>query len=244
MSELSEQFRVALPLPLPSITPPPSPPRLSPTAAAASSSSSSSFSSFSSSSGATSYRVNCANSTAANLLTYLNTDCTGDPAASTPYPIDYGCDVQSDGSATSYTCEAETDFVAPSPAANQYFFNGVDACPPGAHADLSIVLSYPCGQCIQVCCRSFLLPSYPPPPAPPNASRANSSVGSYLALLRLPQYPGGMGLIYTCDDSATTMNYYTDTECSGDPYYSYPFQDMVRTLSTGDWKKSARRCPY
>ena len=53
-----------------------------------------------------------------------------------------------------------------------------------------------------------------------------------------------MGLIYTCDDSATTMNYYTDTECSGDPYYSYPFQDMVRILSIGDWKKRARRCPY
>jgi hypothetical protein len=37
--------------------------------------------------------------------------------------------------------------VAPSPAGNTYAYNGIDSCPPSG-GDLTTVLSYPCGTCI------------------------------------------------------------------------------------------------
>ena len=67
------------------------------------------------------------------------------------YPVSFGC--QSTGPDSDQSVDmrcAMGDFVAPTPAANQYVYNGEDSCPPSADGDLTSVLSYPCGTCIDV----------------------------------------------------------------------------------------------
>mmetsp|Transcript_76841 Transcript_76841/g.150596 ORF Transcript_76841/g.150596 Transcript_76841/m.150596 type:complete len:244 (+) Transcript_76841:21-752(+) len=93
-----------------------------------------------------SYAIKCRNSTSAQLMTYAYTDdCSGDPTVTLDYPLDFGC--LADGTASALiSCEAGA-FVAPTPAANTYAYNGINSCPPTG-GDLTMVLTYPCGHCI------------------------------------------------------------------------------------------------
>lgn len=92
-----------------------------------------------------SYQLSCANTTSAAILTYLTADCSGAPVATTDYPVDFGCTASGTGS--SNTLCVAGDFQAPSPAGNTYAYNNVYACPPTG-GDLTTVITYPCGTCI------------------------------------------------------------------------------------------------
>ena len=109
------------------------------------------------SNGASSYRIKCYNSSyeGADVLTYLNGNCTGEPVDSSEYPMKFGCTNAGDD-LPSYNTQCvrtdDTPFVAPSPAANEYIFKGRElppiTCTNAAGGDLTQVNSYPCDECI------------------------------------------------------------------------------------------------
>lgn len=92
-----------------------------------------------------SYQLSCANTTSALLLTYSTADCSGSPISTSDYPGTFGCTAAGTSSYNMVCVSGE--FTAPTPAGNVYAYNGISACPP-AGGDLTTVLSYPCGTCI------------------------------------------------------------------------------------------------
>lgn len=109
------------------------------------------------SNGASSYRVKCFTSSyeGANILTYLNGNCSGEPVASSEYPVPFECTNDEDAGTSYNTQCVRTDdapFVAPSPASNTYIYKGRElppiTCTNAAGGDLTQVNSYPCDECI------------------------------------------------------------------------------------------------
>jgi len=81
-------------------------------------------------------------------LGYTTADCSGNVTSTAPYKADFGCTRPSSNSGSSYVRCVSGDFVAPTPAGNTYKYNGVATCPPPADADLTMVMTDPCGTCI------------------------------------------------------------------------------------------------
>jgi len=108
------------------------------------------------SNGASSYRIKCFTSSyeGANILTYLNANCSGEPVDSSEYPEQFACTDNGDTSYNTQCVRAEegTPFVAPSPASNTYIYKGLElppiTCANAAGGDLTQVNSYPCDDCI------------------------------------------------------------------------------------------------
>jgi len=93
-----------------------------------------------------SFRVSCANSTSANVLTYANTDCSGTPVGSILFPSDLGCETSGPTGSFNLQC-IDGEFEPPSPSANTYVYSEIYSCPATSSDVLNVVYSYQCGTC-------------------------------------------------------------------------------------------------
>lgn len=64
------------------------------------------------------------------------------------YKAEFGCSRPNSNTGSSYVTCVSGDFEPPTPAGNTYTYNGVSTCPVPADADLTMVMSDPCGTCI------------------------------------------------------------------------------------------------